>query len=325
MELHQLVYFVAVVETGSFSKAAQRSSVTQPSLSQQIIKLEQELGTPLFDRTGRAVSLTDAGSVLYPKAKAILAEVRQAQQAIHRQVSDGKGSLSVGIIPTLAPFIIHGTVTAFQQQYPEVELSISEDTTEQLLERLVNAELDVAYMSEPVKNRMVIAEPLFSEALYVAASQQNRLAALPVVESQSLSQYPFIMLHDQHCLSAQTESFCYAEQIRPQMFCRTSQLATVLEFVRANIGIALVPECAVAYYDADDVAFVRVKENAPRRTIVATRHHRRAEDRLATAFSKHLTETWGRLVGQAAAVPVSADSAEGPYTGNEHRSKKAGP
>ena len=297
MELHQLAYFVAIVETGSFSKAALRSSVTQPSLSQQIIKLEQELGTRLFQRTGRAVSLTDAGTVLYPRAKAILAEVRQAQQAVHRQLSDGKGSLSVGIIPTLAPFLIHGTVTAFQQQYPDVELSISEDTTEQLLERVINADLDVAYVSEPVKNKLVVTEPLFSEALYVAASRESSLAELPAVESQSLSQYPFIMLHDQHCLSAQTESFCYAEHIRPQMFCRTSQLATVLEFVRANIGIALVPECAVASYDSDDVVFVRVKENAPRRTIVATRHQGRAQDRLALAFSEALTATWQRLSG----------------------------
>lgn len=315
MELHQLTYFVAIVETGSFSKAALRSSVTQPSLSQQIIKLEQELGTPLFDRAGRAVSLTEAGTALYPRAKAILAEVRQARQAIHRQISDGSGSLSVGIIPTLAPFLIHGTVTAFQQQYPEVELSISEDTTEHLLERLVNAELDVAYLSEPIHNRLVVAEPLFSEGLYVAASRQNQLAELPVVESQSLSRYPFIMLHDQHCLSAQTESFCYAEQIRPQMFCRTSQLATVLEFVRANIGIALVPECAVARYEGEDVAFVRVKENAPRRTIVATRHYRRAEDRLAAAFSSSLAETWRRLVGQVGSYQPGASEQEILYTG----------
>ena len=303
MELHQLAYFVAIVETGSFSKAALRSNVAQPSLSQQIIKLEQELGTPLFDRTGRTVSLTDAGTVLYPKAKTILAEVQQARQAVIRQIAHGKGSLSVGIIPTLAPFVIHGTVTAFQRQYPDVELSISEDTTEQLLDRLVNAELDVAYVSEPIKNKAVVSEPLFSEALYVAASQRNRLAELPSVESQTLSQYPFIMLHDQHCLSAQTESFCYAEQIRPHTFCRTSQLATVLEFVRANIGIALVPECAVAHYDGDDVAFVRVKENAPRRTIVAARHHGRAEDRLAASFSECLTATWQRLVGAREPAP----------------------
>ncbi len=300
MELHQLAYFVAIVETGSFSKAAARSNVAQPSLSQQIIKLEQELGTPLFDRSGRTVSLTDAGTLLYPKAKTILAEVQQAKHALSRQLLGGRGSLAVGIMPTLAPFLIHGTVTAFQQQYPDVELSITEDTTEQLLDRLVNAELDVAYVSEPISNKRVLCEPLFSEALYVAASRSSRVAELPVVESQALSQYPFIMLHDQHCLTAQTESFCYAEQIRPQMFCRTSQLATVLEFVRANIGIALVPECAVAHYDGDDVAFVPIKDNAPRRTIVAARHLSRGDDPLAAAFSQALVGEWRRLVGAAA-------------------------
>lgn len=295
MELHQLAYFVAVVETGSFSKAAARSNVAQPSLSQQIMKLEQKLGTPLFDRSGRTVRLTDAGMLLYPKAKTILAEVQQARHAVERHVSGGRGTLSVGIIPTVAPFLVHGSVLAFQQQYPNVELSITEDTTEQLLERLVNAELDVAYLSEPIKNRLVTSVPLFSEALFVAVSRTNTVSELPTVESATLSQYPFIMLHDQHCLTAQTESFCYAEQIRPQMFCRTSQLATVLEFVRANIGIALVPECAVAHYEGDDIAFVAIKEHAPERTIVASRHHSRADDPLANAFSACLTDAWVRL------------------------------
>jgi LysR family hydrogen peroxide-inducible transcriptional activator len=300
MELHQLAYFVAVVETGSFSKAAARSNVAQPSLSQQIMKLEQKLGTPLFDRSGRTVSLTDAGMLLYPKAKTILAEVKQARHIVERHVSGGRGTLSVGIIPTVAPFLIHGSVMAFQQQYPDVELSITEDTTEQLLERLVNAELDVAYLSEPIKNRLVTSVPLFSEALFVAVSRTNTVSELPVVESATLSQYPFIMLHDQHCLTAQTESFCYAEQIRPQMFCRTSQLATVLEFVRANVGIALVPECAVAHYEGDDIAFLPIKEHAPQRTIVASRHHNRADDPLANAFSACLSDAWVRLTqGQA--------------------------
>lgn len=295
MELHQIEYFVAIVETGSFSKAAIRCNVAQPSLSQQVIKLEQELGAPLFDRMGRTIALTEAGKILYPKAKTILTEVQQAKHSVAEGLAGDNGKLSVGIIPTLAPFVIHGTVMRFREAYPNVELSICEDTTERLLDRLLNADMDICYLSAPIQNKMIVSEELFSEALYVAVSQDSEYAHLPSVESRALSQQPFIMLHDQHCLSKQTESFCYAEAISPYTLYRTSQLATVLEFVRSNVGIALVPECAVYAYKATDIAFVPISKNPPQRAIVAVRHYGRTSSRFARAFSDCLVQEWERL------------------------------
>ena len=295
MELHQIVYFIAVVETNSFSKAALRCNVAQPSLSQQIIKLEQELGAPLFDRMGRSIALTEAGSILYPKAKAILADVQQAKHLVMEGLETGVGKLSVGIIPTLAPFIMHGTVTRFKQQYPQVELSICEDITERLLDQLLNADADICYLSAPIHNKMTISEDLFTETLYVAVGKDNVYAALSSIDSAALSQQPFIMLHDQHCLSKQTESFCYAEKISPFTLYRTSQLSTVIEFVRANAGFALVPECAVNNYEHDDIAFIPINKNPPQRVIVAVRHYGRTYSRLARAFSACMVQEWQRL------------------------------
>jgi LysR family hydrogen peroxide-inducible transcriptional activator len=295
MELHQIEYFVAIVETGSFSKAAVRCNVAQPSLSQQIIKLEQEFGTPLFDRMGRTIALTEAGNILYPKAKTILAEVQQARHSVTEGLAAGNGKLSVGIIPTLAPFIIHGTVMRFRQEYPNVELSICEDTTERLLDRLVNADTDICYLSAPIQNKMTVSENLFNETLYLAVSQESEYARLPSIESRALSHQPFIMLHDQHCLSKQTESFCYAEGISPYTFYRTSQLSTAMEFVRSNVGVALVPECAVIHYENADIAFIPIHPNPPQRAIVAVRHYGRSYSRFARAFSDGLVHAWQQL------------------------------
>lgn len=295
MELHQLEYFVAIVETGSFSKAALRCNLAQPSLSQQIIKLEQEFGASLFDRMGRTIALTEAGKTLYPKAKMILAEVQQAKYSVLEEIASDNGKLSVGIIPTLAPFIIHDTVMRFKERLPKVKLSINEDTTERLLDWLINGDMDICYVSMPIQNKMTASEYLFNESLYVAVSSESPYASLSQVESRALSNQLFIMLHDQHCLSKQTESFCYAQGISSHTFYRTSQLLTVMEFVRSNMGIALIPECAVAHYQKTGVHFLSINQNPPQRTIVAVRHSGRSYSRFARAFSDCLVQTWQAL------------------------------
>lgn len=295
MELHQLVYFVAVFETGSFSKAAARCNIAQPSLSQQIIKLEREFNAQLFDRMGRTTTPTEAGKVFYPRAKMILAEVEQAKYSILETQTSGNGKLSVGIIPTLAPFVIQGTVLRFKEQYPNVTLLIREDTTDNLLDLLINADMDISYLSAPIQNKMTISENLLTEGLYVAVGLESEYAHLSSIDSHLLDDQPFIMLHDQHCLSKQTESFCYAQGLSTHTLYRTSQLSTALEFVRSNIGIALIPECAAANYEKSDVRFIPITKDPPQRTIVAVQHYGRSYSRFAQAFSDCLVSEWGRL------------------------------
>ena len=117
MELHQLYYFVAVAETGGFSRAAERCNVAQPSLSQQIKKLEQELGQQLFDRLGRTVALTEAGQVLLPRARSILAEVEHIERRLSREIDEGYGQLAVGFIPTIAPFLLPNVIKRFAENF----------------------------------------------------------------------------------------------------------------------------------------------------------------------------------------------------------------
>src|SRR6202167_5179157 len=136
MELHQLRYFCAIADTGSFSRAAQQTHVSQPSLSQQIGKLEDELGTRLFDRLGRSVRLTELGKTFLPRARAVLHDLESARSDIVEKKTSITGPISIGVIPTIAPYFLPPHLATFSRKYPEARVTISEEITPFLLERL---------------------------------------------------------------------------------------------------------------------------------------------------------------------------------------------
>ncbi len=147
MEIHQLRYFVAVAEEGSFSRAAAREHVAQPSLSQQIQKLEADMDQRLFDRLSRTVVVTEAGKCLLEYARKILVEIAEARRCLDDLKRDVAGRLSIGAIPTMAPYVLPKLIGKFKTHYPTVELEILEDTTESLALRLEDGTLDIAIMS----------------------------------------------------------------------------------------------------------------------------------------------------------------------------------
>src|SRR5579862_4351987 len=128
MEFHQLRYVCAIAETGSFSRAAERCQVAQPSLSQQVLKLEEDLGAKLFDRLGRSVRLTEAGRVFLLHARSILSQMETARSSVVDKCADVRGSVAVGVIPTIAPYLMPRYTTAFTKKYPEAKLRIVEET-----------------------------------------------------------------------------------------------------------------------------------------------------------------------------------------------------
>src|SRR5271167_4944249 len=151
MELHQLRYFCAVAETGSFSRAAEQSHVSQPSLSQQIMKLEGELGARLFDRLGRSVRLTEVGETFLPRARSVLRELEAARGDVVERKDSVGGPVSVGVIPTVAPYFLPSQLTSFSRKFPQAELTIVEEITPVLLERLRASAIDVAILALPIR------------------------------------------------------------------------------------------------------------------------------------------------------------------------------
>ncbi|MEN9939045.1 MAG: hypothetical protein RLZZ387_5624 [Chloroflexota bacterium] len=294
MELHQLRYFVAVAETGGFVRAAQRCNVAQPSLSQQIIKLEQELGQPLFERVGRSVRLTAAGEALLPRARRILLEVQDARAQIVGEVEAGKGRLTVGVIPTVAPYLLPDAVRSFQQSYSEAHVTVLERLTERLIAGLVALEIDVCVLSLPIDNPQIATTVLCEEALVVALPHGHPLSTRAAVAVEELRGAPFIALDDEQCFGQQVSAFCYERQVSPAVVCRVTQLSTMLRGVTAGMGVALVPQ-TLAATEAGACVYRPIAEAAPSRTIVAAWHAGRRPSQLALHMIQHLREHLAQL------------------------------
>lgn len=284
MEIHQLEYFVAIVETGGFSRAADRCNVAQPSLSQQIKKLEQELGRQLFDRLGRKVALTEAGEILVPHAMKILYEVQTIQVGIQKEIEDGYGTLTVGFIPTIAPFALPGVIRTFSQQFPHARLEVHEGLTEELIDKIIAAELDVGIMSLPISNKLIQTEVLLTESLLVAASQKYDIIKRATIQVQELDDFPFIALSEVHCLGEQVQSFCYQQDIDLNIVCHTAQLSTVQNCIALGLGVSLVPQALAISDPSDQVEYRAINDPVPQRKIAAATHAKRQTSFLVRQF-----------------------------------------
>lgn len=276
MELHQLRYFVAVAETGSFTRAAEREGVTQPTLSEQIMRLEgndRGIGRRLFDRLGRKVVLTDAGQLLLTHAQSILAAVGEAERAV-RDSGEG-GRLRIGAIPTIAPFLLPPAVIRFRKDHPAVQLQLKEDLTERLLADLLAGELDVALMALPVRDDRLHVEKLFAEPLVMALPVKHRLAGKTEVKLEDVVDEPFILLDDVHCFGDQVLSFCHRGGLEPHVVCRGEQIVTLLAMVATGQGVSVVPEMAAVADSSKACVYRPLGKPIPTRTLCAVWHKQR--------------------------------------------------
>ena len=244
MELHQLRYFLAVARTKNFSRAAEQCHVAQPSLSQQIIKLEDELGERLFERTKREVSLTPAGDLLRVHAERVLQEVELARDGVREFRGLVRGRVVLGVLPTVAPYFLPQRLRAFSSRFPAVEVVVHEDTTDQLAAAVLAKEVDLALVSLPVERVGLAAEEFFDEKLLVALPAGHALAKRPRLTFDDLEREAFILMKEGHCLSGQALQFCRINGFAPQISFRSAQIETVLAFVAKGWGVSVVPEMA---------------------------------------------------------------------------------
>jgi LysR family transcriptional regulator, hydrogen peroxide-inducible genes activator len=244
MELHQLRYFLAVARTKNFSRAAEQCHVAQPSLSQQIMKLEDELGERLFERTKREVSLTPAGDLLRVHAERVLQEVELARDGVREFRGLVRGRVVLGVLPTVAPYFLPQRLRAFSSRFPAVEVVVHEDTTDQLAAAVLGKEVDLALVSLPVERVGLAAEEFFDEKLLVALPAGHALAKRPRLTFDDLEREAFILMKEGHCLSGQALQFCRINGFAPQISFRSAQIETVLAFVAKGWGVSVVPEMA---------------------------------------------------------------------------------
>ncbi len=284
MQLHQLRYFLAVAKSGNFSRAAQSCFVAQPSLSQQILKLEEELGEKLFERHHRHAVLTPAGQLLRQRAETILHEIHEAKREVRDARGELRGEVHLAALPTIAPYLLPAILKRFARQSPAVSVTVHEETTERALRALHNHELDLALVSRPIDDPRVEVRFLFREELYLALPRRHALARKRGIRAVDLQPEKFIFMADAHCLGTQTLQFCYAQGFAPRISCRSAQMQTLQALVAAGLGISIIPSMARTSRRAGPIVYRSLGKTPPTREIALIWNKKRQLSRAASAL-----------------------------------------
>ena len=288
MEFHQLRYVCAIAETGSFSRAAERCQIAQPSLSQQILKLEEDLGAKLFDRLGRSVRLTEAGRAFMPHARSILEQMEAARSSVADKKADVRGSVAVGVIPTIAPYLMPRYTAVFAKRYPDAKLRIVEETTPVLVESLRDLTIDLAILALPLRHKDLELFPICTEPLLAVLPKNHPRAAAESLALKDLRGESFVMLRDGHCFRDLSLAACTHARITPNIAFESGQFSSLFGMVAAGVGVSLVPEMALDKNAR--CSYVRISDAQASRTIVAAVLRSRSFNRVQQAFLTHLQE-----------------------------------
>ena len=299
MEIHQLRYFVAVAEEGSFSRAAEREHVSQPSLSQQIHKLEAELNQQLFDRLPRATVLTDAGRSLLVYARQVLTAIADGRRAVAALEQEVAGGLAVGAIPSIALYVLPRLIREFQQRYPKVTFELFEDTTDKLAQRLENGTLDVVLASSGDEPPTLERHSLGEEPLLMLLPQKHRLARKQSIKWSDLATEKFLLLHEVHSLSKKVRRLLVANKLNPEVVLQGAQLVTIASLVAAGLGVTVIPQMMVEAGFTRGCAAVPFARPAPTRELTLLRNPLRFESKAAAAFREEATATFLTLTGSS--------------------------
>jgi LysR family hydrogen peroxide-inducible transcriptional activator len=297
VEIDQLRNFLKVAEHGNFTRAAEDVGLSQPALSRSILRLEEELGQPVFERQSRCVSLTDAGQRFLFRARQILSLVEEASAEI---CDDGQtGRIRIGAIPTIAPYLLPRLLRTCRDAFPAASIIVQEDTTDALLKSLASGTLDVAILALPIEFKYLEVIELFEEELWLVLPPEHPLAARKRVRIEEIASLPFVMLGEAHCLTGQIRSFCRQRSFHPLAIEQTSQLATVQELVSLGHGVSLVPDMAKQLDTSQRRVYRQISDPKPKRKIAALFNPYRFQSKLMTAFLAKIKADFGTSSPQA--------------------------
>ena len=284
MELHQLRYFLAVTDAGNFSRAAENVHVAQPSLSQQIQKLEAELNHQLFDRLPRSVVLTEAGRSLLPYARQILSTIADAGLSVAAVEQEVAGRLSVGATPSIALCVLPKLIGSFQRSYPKVIFELFEDTTDKLAQRLEDGTLDVVLATSGGNALTLTHYSLGKEPLLMLLPEKHRLARRRTIKWSELASEKFLLLHEIHSLSIQVRQLLAANNLKPEVVLQGAQLVTIARMVAAGLGVTVIPQMMTETEFIKGCVAVPFAKPVPTRELTLLRNPLRFESRAAAAF-----------------------------------------
>jgi LysR family hydrogen peroxide-inducible transcriptional activator len=242
--LKQFRYFEALARHGHFGRAADTCAISQPALSMQIKELEETLGTPLFERTARQVRLTAFGEDFAVRIRDILRGVEDLEDLARMSGEQMAGRLRIGVIPTIAPYLLPRILGRLNQTHPELDIHVRETQTPRLVQELMDGRIDTAIVALPISEPSFIEVPLFSEDFVLVRPERD--ADEPVPNIDELQTMRLLLLEEGHCLRDQALSFCNMQTARPREGLDGSSLSTLVQLVGAGIGVTLIPEMALS-------------------------------------------------------------------------------
>ena len=269
MNLRDLRYLVSLSEHKHFGRAAEASFVSQPTLSTQIKKLEDELGVALVERTPRKVLLTEVGREIGLRARDVLTEVDQIRASARRTLDPESGTVRLGIFPTLGPYLLPHVIPRIRERFPRLELLLIEEKTEVVLRQLREGRLDAGVLALPIHDDQLHAEFLFEEPFLLAVPENHELARHKSLKLGDLSDQSLLLLEDGHCLRDQALEVCQLAGASEKSGFRATSLETLRQMVAANVGATLLPVLAVKppVARSENVHLVPFRGDVPSRRI----------------------------------------------------------
>ncbi|PHM47265.1 DNA-binding transcriptional regulator OxyR [Xenorhabdus miraniensis] len=269
MNIRDLEYLVALAEYRHFRRAADACHVSQPTLSGQIRKLEDELGVMLLERTSRKVLFTQQGMLLVEQAKTVLREVKVLQEMASLQGESMSGPLHIGLIPTIGPYLLPLIIPELHKLFPKLEMYLHEEQTQNLLAQLDSGKLDCAILALVKETEAFIEVPLFEEPMKLAVYEEHKWAERDQVKMGELAGEKLLMLEDGHCLRDQAMGFCFQAGAKEDTHFRATSLETLRNMVAAGSGITLLPELSVPRErKRDGVCYLECDQPIPKRSVI---------------------------------------------------------
>lgn len=266
LTLKQFRYFEALAREGHFGRAAEACAISQPALSMQIKELEETLGADLFERSARQLRLTGFGEAFAMRVRDVLRSVDELSEFARVAQGNFLSQLRIGIIPTIAPYLLPKIIGNLTYQYPSLDIQIRETQTEKLMQELEAGRLDTAILALPISQASFSEIELFQEEFVLIRNQEDE--AKPVPDIHKLHEMRLLLLEEGHCFRDQALSFCNIKSGLPRDGLEGSSLSTLVQMVGAGIGVTLIPEMAVPVETRSAaVSVARFSEPKPKRTI----------------------------------------------------------
>jgi LysR family hydrogen peroxide-inducible transcriptional activator len=289
LSLTQLEYIVAVEKHKNFRAAAKSCHVTQPTLSMQIQKLEEQLGVTIFDRSSQPVQLTPLGQKIVDQSRLVLSHASLIGELISEARTEVAGDLRIAVIPTLAPYLLPLFVEQFVNTYPKINLKVEESKTDDIIRDLAQNQIDVGLLVTPLHEKLLLEFPLFQEPFYIYANAESDLAKLDVVHDYDLVGHELLLLSEGHCMRDQMVRVCrqrrqHSENGKSRLRFESGSIETLCHLVEMGQGYTVVPHLSKKWLTSHSGKLIRFSDPQPSREVSLIVHRSFVKDAVLNAL-----------------------------------------